>query len=185
MRVNGVFFFFFRQDVGTEISAAAASNFIANCATKRIGHGTPTGIPKVRGPNCLDGKNSHMVCVKKFVFVTRGLVGIFLTRAVYTRWEAGGCICTSDVKLGVRSLQIWKFKCKLKFRCVVSMSNSLADRLDTGLRTKHIDMLFWVQDRIQHGDISVKKVLGANIAQMSERSQSLLQNHTSIGTLHC
>ena len=64
----------------------------------------------------MDGKNLHMVCVEDFAFVTRGHVGVFLNRAVYTRWEAGGCTWTSDgedgrwlglhVKIGGRSCNL-------------------------------------------------------------------------------
>ena len=33
---------------------------------------------------------------EELVFVTRGQLGIVLNRAVYKRWEAGGCIWTPD-----------------------------------------------------------------------------------------
>ena len=40
-----------------------------------------------------------------------------------------------------------------------STSNSLTDRLGAGQRTNHIDTwYFWVQERGQDGDLSIKKV---------------------------
>ena len=41
-----------------------------------------------------------------------------------------------------------------------SKANSLTDRLGAGQRTKHIDTrYFWTQERVQDGDLSIKKVL--------------------------
>ena len=51
-------------------------------------------ITEVRCASRLAVKNLHMVCAEEFL--TRGQVGIFLTGAVNKRWEAGGCIWTSD-----------------------------------------------------------------------------------------
>ena len=43
-----------------------------------------------------------------------------------------------------------------------STSNSLTDRLGAGQRTKHIDTRYcWVQERVQDGDLSIKKELTA------------------------
>ena len=40
--------------------------------------------------------------------------------------------------------------------------NSLTDRLGAGPRTKQIDTrYFWVQERVQDGDLSIKKVFTA------------------------
>ena len=41
-----------------------------------------------------------------------------------------------------------------------STAKSLTDRLGAGQRTKHIDTrYFWIQERVQDGDPSIKKVL--------------------------
>ena len=41
-------------------------------------------------------------------------------------------------------------------------ANSLTDRLGARQRTKHIDTrYFWIQERVQDGDLSIKKVLTA------------------------
>ena len=43
-----------------------------------------------------------------------------------------------------------------------SKANSLTDRLGARQRTKHIDTrYFWTQERVQDGDLSIKKVLPA------------------------
>ena len=43
-----------------------------------------------------------------------------------------------------------------------SSANSVTDRLGAGQRTKHIDTrYFWIQERVQDGDFSIKKVLTA------------------------
>ena len=43
-----------------------------------------------------------------------------------------------------------------------STANSLTDRLGAGQRTKHIDTrYFWIQERVQDGDLSINKVLTA------------------------
>ena len=50
-----------------------------------------------------------------------------------------------------------------------STANSLTDRLGAGQRTKHIDTrYFWIQERLQDGDFSIKIVPTAkNCADVS------------------
>ena len=55
---------------------------------------------------------------------------------------------------------------KIEIQSDSSTANSLTDRLGAGQRTKHIDTrYFWIQDRVQErvqdGDLSIKKVLTA------------------------
>ena len=65
-----------------------------------------------------------------------------------------------------------------------SMANILTDRLGAGQRTKHIDTrYFWVQERVQDGDLNINKEPSAKTAQVMERSQSLLQYYNNIGSL--
>ena len=51
---------------------------------------------------------------------------------------------------------------KIEIQSGSSMANSLTDRLGAGQRTKHIDSrYFWIKERVQDGDLSIKKVLTA------------------------
>ena len=48
---------------------------------------------------------------------------------------------------------------KIEIQSDSSTVNSLTDRLGAGQRTKHIDTrYFWIQERVQDGDLSIKKV---------------------------
>ena len=48
---------------------------------------------------------------------------------------------------------------KIEMQSDSSTANSLTDRLGAGQRTKHIDTRhFWIQERVQDGDFSFKKV---------------------------
>ena len=66
-------------------------------------------------------------------------------------------------------------------------SNSLTDRLGAGQRTKHIDTrYFWIQQRVQDGDLRIKKVLTAkNCAYVGTKpvSASVLQQHCKVAGL--
>ena len=51
---------------------------------------------------------------------------------------------------------------KIEIQSDSSTANSLTDRLGAGQRTKHIDTrYFWIKERVQDGDLSIKKVLTA------------------------
>ena len=51
---------------------------------------------------------------------------------------------------------------KIEIQSDSSTANSLTDRLRAGQRTKHIDTrYFWIQERVQDRDLSIKKVLTA------------------------
>ena len=48
---------------------------------------------------------------------------------------------------------------KIEIQSDSATANSLTDRLGAGQRTKHIDTrYFWIQERVQDGDLSIKKV---------------------------
>ena len=68
-----------------------------------------------------------------------------------------------------------------------STANSLTDRLGAGQRTKHIDTrCFWIQQRVQDGDLSIKIVLTAkNCADVGTKplSASVLQQHCKFAAL--
>ena len=70
---------------------------------------------------------------------------------------------------------------KVKFQSDSSTANSLTDRLGAGQRTKHFDTrYFWIQERVQDGDLSIKKVPTAkNCADVGTKpiSASALQQH--------
>ena len=63
---------------------------------------------------------------------------------------------------------------KIEIQSDNSTANSLTDRLGAGQRKKHIDTrFFWIQERVQDGDLSIKKVPTAkNCADAS-----VLQQH--------
>ena len=62
-----------------------------------------------------------------------------------------------------------------------STANSFTDRLGAGQRTKHIDTrYFWIQERVQDGDLRIKKVpTGKNCVDVGRKpvSASILQQH--------
>ena len=65
-----------------------------------------------------------------------------------------------------------------------STANSLTDRLGAGPRTKHIDTRsFWVQERVQVRDLTLKGYLQRKFAQMWERSQSVHQDSNNIANV--
>ena len=76
---------------------------------------------------------------------------------------------------------------KIEIQSASSAANSLADRLGAGQRTKHIDTRhFWMQERVQDGDLSVKKVPTAkNCADVGTKpvSASVLQQHCKFAGL--
>ena len=68
-----------------------------------------------------------------------------------------------------------------------STAKSLTDRLGARPRTKHIDTRhFWVQERVQDGDLSIKKVPSAkNCAEVGTKpvSASVLLQHCKFAGL--
>ena len=76
---------------------------------------------------------------------------------------------------------------KIEIQSDSSTANSLADRLGAGQRTKHVDTrYFWIQERVQDGDLSIKNVLaaknGADVG-MKPVSASVLQQHCKFAGL--
>ena len=65
-----------------------------------------------------------------------------------------------QVGLSLRSMyQDLGIPMKIEIQSDSSTSNSLTDRLGAGQRTKHIDTrYFWIQERVQDGALSIKKV---------------------------
>ena len=76
---------------------------------------------------------------------------------------------------------------KVEIQSDSSTSNSLTDRLGAGQRTKHIDTrYFCIQERVQDGDLSFKKVRTAkNCADVGKKpvSASVLQQHCKFAGL--
>ena len=76
---------------------------------------------------------------------------------------------------------------KIEIQSDSSTANSLTDRLGAGQRTKHIDTrYFWIQERVQDGDLRIKKVLTAkNCADVGTKpvSASVLQQHCKFAGL--
>ena len=86
-----------------------------------------------------------------------------------------------QVGLALRSIyQDLGVPMKVEIRSDSSTANSLTDRLGAGQRTKHTDTRYYrVQERVQDGELSTKKVPTAKL----ERSQSLLQYHNNLASL--
>ena len=62
-----------------------------------------------------------------------------------------------------------------------STANSLTDRLGAGQRTKHFGTrFFWIQERVQDGDLSIKKVL---TAKKCADVEAMLQYYNNIASL--
>ena len=76
---------------------------------------------------------------------------------------------------------------KIEIQSGSSTANSLTDRLGAGQRTKHIGTrYFWVQERVQDADLSIKKVPTAkNCADVATKpvSASVLRKHCKIAGL--
>ena len=76
---------------------------------------------------------------------------------------------------------------KIEIQSGSSTANSVTDVLVAGQRTKHIDTrYFWIQERVQDGDLSIKKVPSAkNCADVGTKpvSPSLLQQHCNLAGL--
>ena len=94
----------------------------------------------------------------------------------------------SQVGLSLRSIyQGLGIPMKVEIQSDSSTTNSLTDRFGAGQRTKHIDTrYFWTQERVQDGDLSIKKVLTAkNCAHVGTKpvSASVLQQHCKFARL--
>ena len=76
---------------------------------------------------------------------------------------------------------------KIQIQSDSSTANSLTDRLGAGQRTKHIDTrYFWIQERVQDGDLSIEKVpVAKNCADVGTKpvSASVLQQHCKFARL--
>ena len=73
---------------------------------------------------------------------------------------------------------------KIEIQSDSSTANSLTYRLGAGQRTKHIvTRYFWIQERVQDETLVSRKCPRRRTAQMSERSQYLLQYYNNIASL--
>ena len=76
---------------------------------------------------------------------------------------------------------------KIEIQIDSSTASSLTDRLGAGPRTKHTDIRqLWGQERVQDGDLSIKKVLTAkNGADVGTKpvSASVLQQYCTFAGL--
>ena len=99
----------------------------------------------------------------------------------------------SQVGLSLRSMcQDLGIPMKIEIQSDSSTANSLTDRLGARQRAKHIDTrYFWIQERVQDGNLSLKKVPTAkNCTDVGTKPvpASLLQQHCKFAgdpTLHC
>ena len=113
----------------------------------------------------------------------QGLTALSVGEAEFYAVVKGG-----QVELSLRSMyQDLGIPMKIEMQSESSTANSLTDRLEAGQRTKHIDTLyFWMQERVQDGDLSIKKVLTAkNCADVGTTpvSASVLQQHCKFAGL--
>ena len=96
-----------------------------------------------------------------------------------------------QVGLSLRSMyQDLGIPMKIGIQSDSSTANSLANRLGAGQRTKRIDTrYFWIQERVQNGDLGIKKVPTAkNCADVGTKpvSASVLQQHCKlVGLVFC
>ena len=73
---------------------------------------------------------------------------------------------------------------KIEIQSGSSKANSSTDRLGAGQRTKHIDTRYlWILERVQDGDLSIKKVLSAKNCADVGKNQFLLQYCNNIASL--
>ena len=105
-----------------------------------------------------------------------------------TALTVGEVVKGGHVGLSLRTMyQDLGIPMKIEVQSDCSTANSLTDRLGTGQRTKHIDTrYFLIQERVQDGDLSVKKVLAAkNCADVGTKpvSASVLQQHCKFAGL--
>ena len=87
-----------------------------------------------------------------------------------------------QVGLSLRSIhQDLGISMKVEIQSDSSTANSLTDRLGAGQRTKRIDTrYFWIQERVQDGDLSIKKAPTAkNCSDVGTQpvAASVLQQH--------
>ena len=104
-----------------------------------------------------------------------------------TAWSVGeaefyAVVKGGQVGLSLRSMyQDLGIPMKIEIQSGSSTANSLTGQLGAGQRTKHIDTrFFWIQERVQDGDLSIKKVPTAkNCAEVGTKpvSASALQQH--------
>ena len=90
--------------------------------------------------------------------------------------KSGSTFSELDSILSVGEAEFYAVPMKIEIQSDSSTSNSLTDRLGVGQRTKHIDTrYFWIQERVQDGDLSIKKVLTAK--------NCAVQYHNNIASL--
>ena len=88
-----------------------------------------------------------------------------------------------QVGLSLRSMyQDLGIPMKIEKQSDCSTASSLTDQLGAGQRTKHSDTrYFWIQERVQDGDLCIKKVLAAkNCADVGTKPVSAFSTTTTL-----
>ena len=111
------------------------------------------------------------------------LTALSVVEAEFYAMVKGGQVGQS---MGVKNQDL-KIPLKIDIQSDSSTANSLTDRLGAGQRTKHIDTRYFrIQERVQDGDLSIKKVPTAkNCTDVGTKpvSASVLQQHCKIAGL--
>ena len=130
---------------------------------------------------------------------TKGLVAWTGSRTVkfgseldsIERWRSGFHAVVKGGQLGLSLRSVYQelgISMKIKKESDSSTANSLTDGLGAGQRRTHIDTrYFWIQERVQDGDFSIKKVPTVkNCADVGTKtvSASVLQQHCK-GLVFC
>ena len=91
----------------------------------------------------------------KSISTLQSLTALSVAEAEFYAVVKGG-----QVGLSLRSMyQGLGIPMKIEIQSDSSTANSSTDRLEAGQRTKHIDTRYvWIQERVQDGDLSIKKV---------------------------
>ena len=159
---------FRRQKHVDKITVFVDSDFAGDPVSRKSTTGSvaPIGNHTVKSGSTLQSLTALSVGEAEFYAVVKGgQVGLSL-RSMY---QDLGIL----MKIGIQSDS--------------STANSLTDRFGAGQRTKHIDTrYFWIQERVQDGDLSIKKVPTAkNRADVGTKpvSASVLQQHCKFARL--
>ena len=159
---------FRRQEQDHKITVFVDSDFAGDPVSRKstTGLAAQIGNNTVKSGSTLQSLTALSVGEAEFYAVLKGGQGGLSLRSVYH-------------DLGISM--------KIEIQSDRSTSNSLTDRLGAGERTKHIDTrYFWIQERVQDGDLSITKVLTAkNCADVGTKPVSalILQRHCKFAGL--
>ena len=159
---------FRRQKYADKSTVFVDSDFAGDPVSRKSTTGlvAQIGNPTVKSGSALQSLTSLSVGEAEFYAVVKG----------------------GQVGLSLRSMyQDMGIPMKIEIQNDSSTANSLTDRLGAGQRTKHIDTrCFWIQERVQDGDLSIKKVpMAKNCADVGTKpvSASVLQEHCKFAGL--